>query len=314
MADFSHIDDHGDVRMVDVSSKPGTMRTARASGYIAMKPETLRRIEKHDVPKGNVFTTARIAGIQAAKRTADLIPLCHQLNLSWIGIDFALENNRIRIEATVRTREATGVEMEALTAVMTALLTIYDMCKAVDTSMTIGGVSLEEKKGGKGSPDAGYRPRTAILVVSDSISAGRGTDRSGEILKKGFEDAGCSVDSFRIVADEEADIEAVVKEWVQDGVELVVTSGGTGLGPRDITVDTLLPLFDRRLGGVEQALFDWGQGKKRTAMLSRLAAGTIGSAIVVCLPGSTGAALDAVEVLVPDLFHAFEMIQGGGHG
>ncbi len=313
MADLSHLDEDGNVKMVDVSAKPATMRMARASGYITMKPETLRFLQGETMPKGNVLTTAKVAGIQAAKRTADLVPLCHQLNLSWIDIAFTLDADRVGIQATVKTREATGVEMEALTAVTVAALAIYDMCKAVDKSMEIGGVGLELKTGGKSRISTVYRPRTAILVVSDSIAAGKSVDRSGQVLREGFESAGCPVDAFRVVADEPDDIAGTVGVWAREGVELVVISGGTGLGPRDVTVETLLPKFTRRLPGVEQALFQWGQGKTATAMLSRLAVGTIGSLVVVCLPGSTGAARDALEVLVPEIFHAFEMIKGEGH-
>ena len=313
MADLSHLDDDGNVRMVDVSAKPGTLRVARASGYITMKPETLRLLQEESMPKGDVLTTAKVAGIQAAKRTADLVPLCHQLNLSWVDIDFAIAIDRVEIEATAKTKDATGVEMEALTAVTIAALTVYDMCKAVDTTMRIGGVCLKEKTGGKSRVSTAYRPRTAILVVSDSVTAGRAVDRSGKVLREGFERAGCSIEAFRTIADEPVDIAATVDAWVREGVELVVTSGGTGLGPRDVTVETLLPKFTRRLPGVEQELFRWGQGKTRAAMLSRLAVGTIGSTVVVCLPGSTGAAKDGLEVLVPAIFHVFEMIQGEGH-
>lgn len=313
MAEFSHLDEGGEVRMVDVSSKPGTMRTARASGYIAMQPETMNMLQEGRVPKGNVLTTAKVAGIQAAKQTAHLIPLCHQLNLSWVDIDFAFDTDRILIHAVTRTRESTGVEMEALTAVTVAALTIYDMCKAVDRSMEIGGVSLESKKGGKTAFPGAPRPRAAVLVVSDSVSAGSAEDRSGAMLMEGLAGAGCKVEPLRIVSDDPADIVSAVDGMLAAGAELLVTTGGTGLGPRDVTVDTLLPKFTRRLPGVEQALFQWGQGKVRTAMLSRLAAGTIGDRVVICLPGSTGAAADALEVLLPAIFHAFDMIGGGGH-
>ncbi len=313
MSGFSHLDDAGNVRMVDVSHKPGTMRTAKASGHIAMNPETILLLQEGALPKGNVLTTAKVAGIQAAKQTAHLIPLCHQLNLSWVDIDFSIEKDRVVIDATVSTQEATGVEMEALTAVSVAALTMYDMCKAIDKTMEIGAVRLVQKRGGKSHHQTSYRPRASVLVTSDSIAGGTAVDRSGAILRDGLEDAGCLVEPLCIVPDEPSEIAAVVDRWISDGVELIVTSGGTGLGPRDVTVETLLPRFSRRLSGVEQALFEWGQGKVRTAMLSRLAAGMIGSSLVVCLPGSPGAARDALEVLVPAVFHAFSMIQGEGH-
>jgi molybdenum cofactor biosynthesis protein MoaC len=311
--EFSHLDASGMVCMVDVSGKPPARREATASGWIAMQPETILLLEREALPKGNVLAAAKIAGIQAAKQTAALIPLCHQLNLSWIDLWFDIRESRIDITATVRTRESTGVEMEALTAVSVAALTIYDMCKAVDKQMEIGGIMLEKKTGGKQQVATEYRPRTSILVMSDSISSGKGVDRSGALLREGFEAAGCILRDVAILPDEPSEIESQVDEWIRDGVELIVTSGGTGLGPRDLAIETLVPRFTRRLTGVEHALFQWGQGKLRTAMLSRLAAGVIGNTLVVCLPGSPGAAGDAIEVLVPGIFHAFAMMKGEGH-
>jgi molybdenum cofactor biosynthesis protein MoaC len=312
--EFSHLDDSGSLRMVDVSGKPPTRREARASGRIVMKPETIALLRREELPKGNVLAAAKIAAIQAAKQASALIPLCHQLNLSWVEIEFGIGEECIDIAATVVTRESTGVEMEALTAVSVAALTIYDMCKAVDKTMEISAVRLDRKTGGKSALAATeQRPRTAILVMSDSIAAGRGTDRSGAILREGLEKAGCAVEAFSIVPDDPAEIVATVDEWIESGVKLIVTSGGTGLGPRDLTIEALAPKFTRRLPGVEQELFRWGQGKVRTAMLSRLAAGLIGSTVVVCLPGSAGAARDALEALVPGIFHAFPMLRGEGH-
>ena len=311
--DFTHLDNKGNIAMVDVSGKPGTLRLARASGCIVMQPATIELLLQEALPKGNVLTTAKLAGIMAAKNTAHLIPLCHQLNLSWADIEFDVQKDRIVIVATVKTKESTGVEMEALTAVSVAALTIYDMCKAVDKTMEIGSITLEKKTGGKSHQPEGYRPKTSILVMSDSISSGRGIDRSGQVLREGFEAAGCPVGEVRVIADDQEEIVSVVDEWTAGGVELIITTGGTGLGPRDVTVDALLPRFSRQLPGIEQALFNWGQGKTKTAMLSRLAAGMIGSSMVICLPGSTGAVSDALEVLVPAIFHAFAMIKGEGH-
>lgn len=311
--EFTHIDHSGMISMVDVSGKPPTRRQASASGWIVMSPETIALLRERELPKGNVLAAAKIAGIQAAKQTANLIPLCHQLNLSWIDIEFELDDDRIGIRATVITREATGVEMEALTAVSVAALTIYDMCKAVDKTMEITGVKLDRKTGGKQSLATVHRPKCAVLVLSDSIAAGTATDRSGQILREGLESAGCPIEELAVIPDEPAELVATVEAWVENGVELVVTSGGTGLGPRDVTIDTLTPKFTRRLPGLEQELFRWGQSKTRTAMLSRLTAGLIGNTVVVCLPGSAGAASDALEVLLPAIFHAFPMLKGEGH-
>jgi cyclic pyranopterin phosphate synthase len=147
---LTHLDGRGAARMVDVSKKRVTARRAVASGEVRVAPETLRLILDGDIPKGDVFAAARIAGIQAAKRTADLIPLCHPLPIEAIDVAIASRRpDRILITATAIVRARTGIEMEALTAVSVAALTIYDMCKAVDRGMVIGPVRLEEKSGGR---------------------------------------------------------------------------------------------------------------------------------------------------------------------
>ncbi len=151
MTDFTHIDDQGRVRMVDVSAKAATDRKAKAQAVVVMAKETFELIQDHKVKKGNVLETARIAGVMAAKKTADLIPMCHPLKLTHAQVDFFPDagTHEIRIEASARIVDQTGVEMEALTAAAVAALTIYDMCKAYDRGMIIKDVCLLEKSGGK---------------------------------------------------------------------------------------------------------------------------------------------------------------------
>jgi len=147
---FTHFDEGGRARMVDVSQKEATMREAIAHGSISMNRETFRMIMDKRIAKGDVLGVARVAGIMGAKRTADLIPMCHPLNITNVEINFFSQGeNKIEIEARVKTRGQTGVEMEAFVAVSTAALTIYDMCKAVDRGMIISDIHLVEKKGGK---------------------------------------------------------------------------------------------------------------------------------------------------------------------
>lgn len=151
MSTFTHIDAKGRVRMVDVTGKKATLRAATAQGIVIMQPDTLKKILEQTVKKGNVLETARIAGVMAAKKTSELIPMCHPLSLTHISVDFFPEPDAhtIRIEAAVRLIGQTGVEMEALTAVTVAALTIYDMCKSYDRAMEISDVYLIEKSGGK---------------------------------------------------------------------------------------------------------------------------------------------------------------------
>ncbi len=151
MSQLTHLDEHGQARMVDVGAKAETERQAVAAGRVLMQPETLRLLRAGDLPKGDVLGTARVAGIMAAKRTAELIPLCHPLLLTHVAVDFTFdeEASAVDITATVRCRGQTGVEMEALTAVSVAALTIYDMAKAVERGMVISDIRLLEKRGGK---------------------------------------------------------------------------------------------------------------------------------------------------------------------
>jgi cyclic pyranopterin phosphate synthase len=150
MADLTHFDERGASRMVDTSEKPETLRQARASGLVRMSPGTVTLIRDRKLAKGDVLEVARLAGIMAAKRTGDLIPLCHPLPITAATVDFTFESETLlRIDATVRVFGRTGVEMEALTAVSVAALTVYDMCKAVDRVMSIERVRLEEKSGGR---------------------------------------------------------------------------------------------------------------------------------------------------------------------
>ena len=151
MAKLSHLDSEGRARMVDVTDKKTTDRMAVARGEISMRPETLALIREKKVEKGDVFSVARVAGIMGAKRTPDLIPMCHPLNISSVDLSLTAQENpaRVEIEARVRVSGQTGVEMEAMTAVSVCALTIYDMCKAVDREMSIGRIRLVKKSGGK---------------------------------------------------------------------------------------------------------------------------------------------------------------------
>lgn len=151
MSELTHLDDKGEARMVDVGSKPVTEREARAEGVIRMSPQTLSMIVEGEHPKGDVLAVARVAGIMAAKKTHDLIPLCHSLNLSSVKVELmpGADGQSIKVLSRCKLAGQTGVEMEALTAVSVAALTLYDMCKAVDRGMVIDGIRLLEKKGGR---------------------------------------------------------------------------------------------------------------------------------------------------------------------
>jgi cyclic pyranopterin phosphate synthase len=177
MKRLSHLDPQGRVRMVDVGAKPATRRTASAEAFLRVGPDILRRLEAGDSPKGNVFETARIAGIQGAKRTADLIPLCHLLPLDHVNVEFRTEREGIRIEATAATRAATGVEMEALVAVTTAALTLYDMLKAWTHDMVLEKVRLLSKSGGRSGDYRAPEPPSRTPRARPKAAASTGKRR-----------------------------------------------------------------------------------------------------------------------------------------
>lgn len=146
---FTHLDDNGDARMVDVTAKEVTVRQATATGRVRMSPSVIASIRGGDMPKGDVLAVARIAGIQAAKRTADLIPLCHPIAIHGVDVSLDVQDDHVGISATVRTADRTGVEMEALTCVAVAALALIDMVKGVDRTASIGSIELQEKQGGR---------------------------------------------------------------------------------------------------------------------------------------------------------------------
>ena len=219
--------------------------------------------------------------------------MCHQINLSFIDVSFIIETDCIKISAIAKTNEATGVEMEALSAVSNAALTIYDMCKSADKNMSISNVSLIKKTGGKTSHKTNYRPKVGIITLSDSAFSGENQDLSGLILSEGFRDSGCIIEETIILPDGSKKLIPTIKEWSSKNVELILTTGGTGLGPRDLTTGIIEKILDSKLPGVEQALHSYGYTKIKSAMLSRLLAGVMGKTIIICLPGSPGAVKDA---------------------
>jgi cyclic pyranopterin phosphate synthase len=299
----------------DVSSKYNTLRSAAARGTVSVSEATAKAILAGNVPKADPFGVAKVAGIQAAKNTSQLIPYCHQVPLDFVGVDIALEGTSIVITSRVIAVWKTGVEMEALAAVAGAALTLYDMLKIIDDGMEIAGIRLLEKRGGKSEMKASGEGYTAgVLVLSDSVSAGKAEDSSGAYLREQLSGLGFAVKAFKVLADERAAVERELLDLSdRQGIDLVVTTGGTGIGPRDVTPEATQAVIERRLEGVEEAVRKFGQDRLPMAMLSRAVAGVRGKTVIINLPGSRGAVADGMTVLFPAIMHAFRMIKGGRH-
>jgi cyclic pyranopterin monophosphate synthase len=300
--------------MRDVSSKPTTLRIARARGMLTAAPETIDRIRRRDVPKGDPLEGAKLAAIMAAKNTPLVLPYCHPLPVDSVRVAFDFSATEVLVEVEVKAIYKTGVEMEALTATCAALLNLYDMLKMFDGSMSIGPVELLEKCGGKSDRNVHARDfRAAVLVVSDSVSAGSAQDRSGCLIRERLEEEGGTVVRCDLVPDDVDRIRAAAMGLLNEGIDFLVTTGGTGLGPRDVTPEAMSDLIETDLPGVEEAMRAYGQQRTPLAMLSRSRAGRRGGTIILCLPGSPGAVTDALNATFPHVLHALHIREGGGH-
>jgi len=258
---------------------------------------------------------ARIAGIQAAKNTSLLIPYCHQIPLDYVDVRIQLSSSSIAIASEVKAIWKTGVEMEALVAASSSALTLYDMLKPIDETMEIVSVKLLEKKGGKSSiKETGKGLTAAVLVISDSVSKGKGVDTSGKLVVDQLKGLRFEVAGLRIMPDEQDVIERGLKEFAdRKHVDLIITTGGTGIGPRDVTPEATQAVIERRLEGVEQQLRTYGQSRIPMAMLSRGIVGVRGRTLIVNLPGSRNAVEDGFNALFPAIIHTFRMLRGEKH-
>jgi len=302
--------------MVPITHKSSTLRKAIAQAIVRVsKPETIQAIRNRTVPKGDVLECARVAGLFAAKRTADMIPDCHPLPIEYTAVSYTLGEMELNIQVEIHTIYKTGVEVEAMHAASVVALTVYDMLKPLDKGVSIEQIKLIEKKGGKSDRNAalGQARRAAILVCSDSLAAGQGSDRSGEVIREKLVQLGISVAEKQIVPDAIEAIQAAANRFVAQGVDLLLMTGGTGLSPRDVTPEALEPLLDRRIPGVEEAIRSYGQQRLATAMLSRSVAGQIGKTLVLALPGSPAGAAEGMDAVFPALLHAFSVLEGARH-
>jgi len=303
--------------MIDVSPKFNSLRYAKAEGYLYGNPEALARVADKTVPKGDVLEVARAAGITAAKRCSDMIVFCHPIPLDWVGVSFEVEDEQIRVIAEVRSVWKTGVEVEAITAVSGALLNAYDMLKPLDAELSFGNIRVLKKRGGKSDfSDTFAKPiKVAVLVISDSTHAGKRKDKSGLIIKEFLEDQPVDVSVYEVLPDERKLISEKLIAFAEDEkTQLVFTTGGTGLGPRDVTPEATLDVLERTVPGIVEAIRKHGKDRTPFAMLSRGEAGVRGDCVIINLPGSSKGALESLQALFPGLLHIFPMMRGKGHG
>ena len=301
--------------MIDITHKSNTLRQATAQAIVKVsKQETITAIQEGTVPKGDVFSMSKAAGLLGVKKTADLLPDCHPMPIESTTIDYEINGLEITVKMTVKTIYKTGVEVEAMHGASIVALNMYDMLKPIDKGIEIVRIALIEKTGGKSSyraPDSD--DITAhVIVCSDSRSESAKGDRSGKAIADHLLSLGLRVNAPVIIPDEQDLIAATVTSSAQK-VDLIVITGGTGLSPRDVTPEAVLPLLDKQLKGAEETIRRYGQERMPYAMLSRSVVGTIGQTIVMALPGSTGGVIESMQAVMPHLLHAFSVLKSESH-
>jgi len=316
--------------MRDISHKQITLRTARAVAIIFCSDNSIELIKSNALPKGNLFDVARAAGFLGAKLTPQLLPHCHPVTIDAMDFTFEFINRELHtelfdesilnktgivIQGEAKSIGRTGIEMETLTAVSIAALEIYDMLKPVDTKLEIGNVRLLEKKGGKSDRNRYIEesPSCAVLVCSDSTARGERDDKSGLLICDMLKQVNGNVLHYQILPDEKDSIQKQIKDWVAEDIQFIFTTGGTGLGPRDNTVSAVKEILERDADGITEAMRTFGQMRTPLAMMSRSVAGAVGKTLIVTLPGSPNGAKESLEAILPGIFHARKMMEGGGH-
>ena len=296
--------------MIDITHKHTTLREAVAEATVQVSTaETIAAVREMRVPKGDVLEAARVAGLFGIKRTADMIPDCHPLPIEHAEVTFSVEEMAIVVKVKVRTIYRTGVEVEAMHGASVAALTIYDMLKPIDKGISIERIRLVEKKGGKSDWKDAFdkAPRAAVLVISDGVASGKKEDKAGAAIIERLRNLGVQVESKAVVADEPDQIVKQVKDWTAQGIELILTTGGTGLSPRDRTPEAIAPILDREVPGIMEAARAYGQQRMPLAIMSRGVAGMIGRTLVITLPGSTRGAQETMSALFPFVLHVIKV-------
>lgn len=303
--------------MVDITHKIITLRTATAQAIVKVgSADTMKAILDKTVPKGDVLEVARTAGLFAVKNTSTSIPDCHPMPIEYTGIDYEFLEDSVLIKVTVKAIYRTGVEVEAMHGASIVALTMYDMLKPIDKQVEISTIKLLHKKGGKS--DYGNKEvqdlSVAVMVCSDSVSSGKKEDRAGKVISDKIKNLGLSVSNYIVIPDEVLDIQDTINKLCAKSMDLVILTGGTGLSDRDVTPEAVIPLLDRRIPGIEEAIRAYGQDRTPYAMLSRSVVGFKGDTLIMALPGSTAGAGESMDAVFPSVLHLFKILKGFNHG
>ncbi|PCJ81123.1 MAG: bifunctional molybdenum cofactor biosynthesis protein MoaC/MoaB [Flavobacteriales bacterium] len=300
--------------MIDITHKTSTLRQATAQAVVKVsKQETAHAIVNKTVPKGDVFEMAKTAGLLAVKRTAEIIPDCHPIPIEHTAISFEIDQLEIRIKVEVKTIYKTGVEVEAMHGASVVALTVYDMLKPIDKGIEIASIKLLEKKGGKTDfkETLSKKLKAAVIVSSDSVSKGKKEDTAGKIVMEKLKNFNIEIDDYTVLPDEPEELREKVKNYCNNGLNLVVITGGTGLSPRDNTPEAIKPLIEREIPGIMEAARNYGLQRTPYAMLSRGIAGMHKNTLILAVPGSSKGAAETIDALFPHIIHIFKVQEYG---
>ena len=305
--------------MFDVSKKGDTLRIATAQAIIKVNPESIDLIKNGKTPKGDIIEAAKISATLGAKKTWELIPYCHPIPIDHISTQLLLYHSSIEIKVSVKSVWKTGVEMEALTGCSVAALAIYDMLKPIDEHLSIESIKLLDKTGGKRDfiESLDKKINVAIFVISDSTFNGTRVDKSGKIIidrLKNTYTTNTEIVGYEILPDNIDKIKAsLIKYSDEKKVDLIITSGGTGFSKRDVTPEATKMIIDKEANGISETIRSYGQRRTPLSMLSRGISGTRDKTLIVNLPGSTKAVSESLDLVLPSIFHVFNMLEGKGH-
>lgn len=302
--------------MIDITHKHYTLRKALAHAVVTVsEAATITALQQKNIPKGDVLELARAAALFAIKKTSDVIPLCHPLPVEYAAVSFEITDLQIHITTEVHAIYRTGVEVEAMHGAAIAALTLYDMLKPVDPFIVISAITPGKKEGGKSSHTAPSPAALtcAVVVCSDSVAAQVKEDTAGKAIVAQLQQHGLSTGYYGVIPDDFALIQRQVHQLSEEGYQLVLFTGGTGLSPRDITPDAIAPLLSRPVPGIMEAARQYGQERTPYAMLSRGVAGFVNDTLVITLPGSTRGATETMQALFPYILHVFKVAQGARH-
>ena len=296
--------------MIDITHKTNTLRTAMAEATVRVSTQdTIDAITGKTVEKGDVFEMSKTAGLFAVKKTAEMIPDCHPMPVEYTGITFEIEGLTIRVKIIVKTIYKTGVEVEAMHGASVVALTMYDMLKPIDKGIEIENIRLIKKRGGKSDFKnlLDEQLKAAVVVCSDTISAGDKEDKAGKAIIEKLEAFDILSPEYVIIPDDTDKITATVEGFCKGGMNLVIVTGGTGLSPRDNTPEALKSLIDKEVPGIMEAARAHGQDRIPYSMLSRGVAGMHKNTLILAIPGSTNGAKETMDALLPGILHIFKV-------